>query len=342
MATKFLNINKLVADPDLDAPSFISGATRVAYFSFKPTPRLDQLLNEIDLAGCTERDAYKLSTSWAASLPEDLQRAILYFVRCRSVDALVLKGLPVGNISKISTPIEQGTDRLVGSFEALCMAVAMLYGSPIGYSTQQNGRLLNDIVPVEKQSAVSNHSGGFEHRFGFHTEDSFMQNPPNFIQLGCVRNPTKTPVTISGLGRADTDNMTDSLLREPHFRIGINPGQSGWKSDDAYLGPLLTGPKRHPFLRFNDKETSVLDGELATLKTLERALNKNAVDLALEPGDVAIINNTRLAHARGSYAAKCDGTDRWLLRLVIYRNLDVIHQFIPDAEFPIIHPGASE
>ena len=298
VATKFLNINRLVADPDLEAQSFTGGATRVAQFSFTATSDLDRLLNEIDLAGCTEREAYKLATSWAASLPEDLQRAILYFVRCQSIDALVLRGLPVGKVSKVSTPIEQGEDRLVGSFEALCMAVAMLYGSPIGYSTQQNGRLLNDIVPVEKQAAVSNHSGGFEHRFGFHTEDSFMKNPPNFIQLGCVRNPTMTPVTISGLAHADIDNTITSLLREPCFRIGINPGQSGWKPEGAYVGPLLTGPKDHPFLRFNDKETSILDGDPATLKALERALNKNAVDLALEPGDVAIINNTQLAHAR--------------------------------------------
>lgn len=311
---------------------------RVSIFDFPGDRNLELFLEELDAAGHTERDAYRLAPKWVAALPEDLRRVILDFALLRTADALLIRGLPIGRIAQAATPVVHGEQRLIGGFEAISLSVAMMYGNPIGYATQQNGRLINDIVPLEYQADVANHSGGFTNTFEFHTEDAFMPVPPSFIQLACVRNPTATPVVVSGINPGELPTDVDRRLREPSFRIGTNPGQAGWRRNSHYDGPLLSGLTELPFIRYNDATTSSMNGDIDAIHVLQTSLAARATDVTLEPGSIVIVNNSRLAHARRNYEAKCDGTDRWLLRLVTYRNLDIVTDFLRDFNFPIIYP----
>lgn len=43
--------------------------------------------------------------------------------------------------------------------------------------------------------------------------------------------------------------------------------------------------------------------------------------VALNPGDIAFIDNYRVVHGRKPFQARFDGTDRWLRRLNITRDL---------------------
>lgn len=300
-------------------------------------PRIAELVAEIDSTDLSEHDAYRRGVEWAARLPGDLIATVLEFARLRTTDALVVRGLPLGRIEHEPTPLRHGDVRSVSGFEGVCLAVSLLTGSPFGYANQQRGRLLNDIVPIEAGSNIPNFSGGFTDRFQFHTEDAFLQHPPDFIQLACVRNPTQTPLTLAGVNAGDIDDETDSLLRQPDFVVGVNPGQREWTRYAAGAGPLLSGPRTRPWLRYNKADTTNVSGRAGALESMHEVLERNAQDVALEPGDIVLVDNARLVHARTSYDAKCDGTDRWLLRLVTYRNLrNAAGDHTANPAFPIL------
>ncbi|WP_284747726.1 TauD/TfdA family dioxygenase [Amycolatopsis sp. RTGN1] len=337
MTSPFANIDVMASNLPEGSQSGQLRSVIIAETDFKVDERIGDLLEKIDSVGCAEREACRLAPAWAAALPEGVQRAVLMLARLHLADALVIRRVPLGRIAKARTPVVHGEARRLGGFEAMCLAIAYLYGTPVGYATQQKGRMINDIVPLRQQSHVPNHSGGFTEKFKFHSEDAFMASPPNFIQLGCVRNPTKTPLTVSSILPGDIAPEPYAALRSSRYRIGVNPGQGGTQLE-PYLGAILGGDNARPSLRFNDAETTCLEPGDTSLNSFEETLERNATDVNLEPGDVIIVNNRRLVHARRPYAAKCDGTDRWLLRLVAYRSIDTVQELIPDVEFPILHP----
>ena len=43
--------------------------------------------------------------------------------------------------------------------------------------------------------------------------------------------------------------------------------------------------------------------------------------IVLEPGDLLVVDNDRVVHGRTSFAARFDGTDRWLQRAFVVADL---------------------
>ncbi|CAL9583841.1 Enduracididine beta-hydroxylase [Streptomyces sp. enrichment culture] len=284
------------------------------------------LLEEADSAVIDQNSCQLAGISLAARLPSRLAELTLLTRSSPLIDGLVLKGLPRGAISDCSTPTKHGDDRLLLGFEMLALAIAMLMGQPMSYATQQGGRLINDIVPLREDSAVSNASSGYLHTFDFHTEDAFMCIPPNFIQLACVRNPTNTPVTLSGLSPTDLEPDAMAALRSPSYRIGVNPKQSGWGlSLPKDPRPVVEGPATRPRIRYNAANTVAVDeGARGALAALRCALSENSLELPLADGDIAIIDNHRIVHSRSPYEPSFAGKDRWLLRIVSYRDVEAL------------------
>ena len=51
------------------------------------------------------------------------------------------------------------------------------------------------------------------------------------------------------------------------------------------------------------------------------SIEENLVGVPLEPGMRCFIDNYRAVHGRASFQARYDGTDRWLKRVSITRDL---------------------
>jgi alpha-ketoglutarate-dependent taurine dioxygenase len=66
-------------------------------------------------------------------------------------------------------------------------------------------------------------------------------------------------------------------------------------------------------------------------------IEANMQDIQLRPGDIAFIDNYRAVHGRKSFRARYDGTDRWLKRLNITRNLRGSRAWRPTADNRIIY-----
>jgi L-asparagine oxygenase len=304
---------------------------------------LENFVREIDQQGLNERDAWPYITDWCASLPAELQQALLRFQYDRNCDALHLRGIPIGEVVTLPTPLnhDRAQHYPVYGFQAICLAISRMLGYAIGFSTQQHGRICNDIVPIRSDENTPNISSGYRYDFDFHNEDAFMMYPPDFFQLSCVRNPTNTPLTISGIDAGNLPASIEERLRRPHFLISPNVVQAGWGAQAA-ASPVISGPPDHPYIRYNGPSTAVVDGDMqslsAALDALEETLSKNAQNIEMMSGDVAIVKNHRLCHARRAYPAKCDGTDRWMVRLIIFRSLRLVDAFMSNADFPVIEP----
>jgi alpha-ketoglutarate-dependent taurine dioxygenase len=59
----------------------------------------------------------------------------------------------------------------------------------------------------------------------------------------------------------------------------------------------------------------------AALARLSAQLEAGLVDVPLEPGDVLVIDNQRCVHGRRPFRPRLDGTDRWLRKVTVTRDL---------------------
>ena len=57
------------------------------------------------------------------------------------------------------------------------------------------------------------------------------------------------------------------------------------------------------------------------MDSLIRAIDENLRGVALLPGECLFIDNYKAVHGRSSFKARFDGTDRWLKRINITRDL---------------------
>lgn len=291
---------------------------------YRSLQEIRDLVHETDGAPLREEEAYAALPALASRLPAELVAALLAFRESRCHDALILRGLPVGRIAEAPTPKDVHTPpRAVYGFAAAGLAVLGTLGTPFAYRSQQNRRLVDNISPMAGSVGASNVGIGSELPFELHSENAFMPNPPGFLQLSCVRNPQSVPTTVAGLHDHDLDDEVFGQLTRPHYLIGTNPAQRTWGQDRLRPGAVLWGGRERPLIRFNSVATVPMTedpGAAAALDTLRAALEKNTEDACLAPGDILVVNNYRLCHARRSFAAKFDGADRWLLRTVAYRD----------------------
>jgi hypothetical protein len=86
---------------------------------------------------------------------------------------------------------------------------------------------------------------------------------------------------------------------------------------------VFFGSRSDPYLRIDPyfMEQPSDPRALNALQALIRAIDDDYQEYPMRPGDVLFINNLRVVHGRKSFAARYDGTDRWLKRLLIVRDL---------------------
>jgi alpha-ketoglutarate-dependent taurine dioxygenase len=54
---------------------------------------------------------------------------------------------------------------------------------------------------------------------------------------------------------------------------------------------------------------------------LKREIDDKTRDIAIEPGDICIIDNRKVVHGRRAFTPQFTGNDRWLKRINITTNL---------------------
>lgn len=227
--------------------------------------------------------------------------------------------------------------------ELLLVLLGSLLGDCIGWSTQQDGYVVHDILPIKGHQGEQLGSGS-EQLLWWHTEDAFHPYRGDYIGMMCLRNPDAVATTFASLESLRLTEEQMDLLFEPHFTI--RPDESHLKKNRSDPGKVdgelvsayehieqmneqpdkiavLFGDRRSPYLRIDPYFMDPVSDERAqaALDALIRFIEGRIEDLVLRPGDFCFIDNFKAVHGRKPFKAHFDGTDRWLKRINITRDL---------------------
>ncbi|MET8573632.1 TauD/TfdA family dioxygenase [Streptomyces sp. NPDC005012] len=203
--------------------------------------------------------------------------------------------------------------------------VSTQVGDPVCWQTLQDGRLFNDVLPIQGQEHAQTGHGSVDN-LDFHVEDAFDDARCDVLALLCLRNEDLTATTVataSGLLGVDAEDQ--EVLRRPRFAIRPDPEHLKETGSDPspVWRPVLFGGSQ-PYLRVDPAYTTTApeDDEAArAFSRLCRRLEGALVPVRLRPGDLVLIDNYRAVHGREPFTPRYDGTDRWLRKLTLTFDL---------------------
>ncbi|MFF5185750.1 hypothetical protein ACFY30_18570 [Streptomyces sp. NPDC000345] len=193
------------------------------------------------------------------------------------------------------------------------------------WSSLQDGRLLNDILPVRGHEQAQTGAGSVA-PLEFHVEDAFHDDRCDVLALLAIRNPDRVPTTLAGIDEIDTDGLDLEVLGEPRFLIKADPEHLkglGTKNEISCLRPVVTREGTFLRLRVDPAYTTTLPGDGRAARAFSEVcarLEAKIRPVALDAGDVLFFDNQRFVHGRAPFRPRYDGTDRWLRKAVVMRD----------------------
>lgn len=315
--------------------------------------QVKELVDEIAEEIRTVEDAEFLANVavYAHRMPEDL-RAGLNSFRLREPSSICrISGYEIDDSAIGRTPAhwsQVDTPSPALREEIFFMLCGYLLGEPVGWATQQAGRILHNVVPI-KGRETDQVGWGSTVELKWHTEDAFHPYRTDYVALMCMRNPDMTGTTYASSESLSLSDDCVDLLFSPRFVL---------RPDDSHLEELdpdvldrtgattelversrtwlqgmidtpepvavLYGDRRQPYMRLDPYYMDAVSGDLEAREALDelfKAIDGSLQQVTLEAGDICFIDNFRAVHGRNPFKPRYDGTDRWLKRLNITRDL---------------------
>ncbi|MFJ6016539.1 TauD/TfdA family dioxygenase [Streptomyces sp. NPDC092952] len=244
------------------------------------------------------------------------------------------------------TPGDGGpsADKTTFVAEGVLLGLSGLLGEPVGFTTEKNGQLVHDVVPVPG-GAMSQTNQGSSVFLNFHNDivhdasGRYDLASPDFLVLSCLRADHDG---VAGTYYADArdicralDPATLEVLRSPLFRMNA-PGsyiRDVARGAEVFSDPvpMISGPESSPEVSAAANGIRA-DGARArdALDRLQQACRAVAHEVFLRPGEALLINNRKGLHARSPFTARYDGRDRWLQRTYVRRSQwPIRHRAVP-------------
>ncbi len=247
--------------------------------------------------------------------------------------------------------------------EIFFLLCASVLGDVFGWATQQDGRIMHDVLPIKGHEYVELGSNSLQH-LSWHTEDAFHPCRGDYVALMCLKNPGAvatvmcdaadidwSAVDVEALFEAEFTQMPDNSHQPQNAtestgdpiidRLRARSFQliQSW-NDHPVKRPVLFGDRHDPYMALDPYHMKTEGWPPRSLRSFEGLCDQieaNMQDIQLRPGDIAFIDNYRAVHGRKSFRARYDGTDRWLKRLNITRNLRGSRAWRPTADNRIIY-----
>lgn len=221
--------------------------------------------------------------------------------------------------------------------ELLLLLYSSLLGDVFGWATEQNGRLVHDVFPIQGHEQEQLGTGS-EILLTWHTEDAFHPYRADYLILACLRNPYAASTTVANVDDLQLDPRDVDILFQNRFII--RPDESHLARNNTTSGidfsvieamaaappsvAVLFGSRQRPYLRADPYFMEIPDGDDEAREVFDRfcaAVDEQVFDVALQPGDFCFIDNYKVVHGRRPFKARFDGTDRWLKRACVTRDL---------------------
>lgn len=231
--------------------------------------------------------------------------------------------------------------------EIFFLLCASVLGDVFGWATQQDGRIMHDVLPIRGHENYEIGSNSLQH-LSWHTEDAFHPCRGDYVALMCLRNPDLVETVVCDGADLDWSEMDVEALFEAEFTQmpdnSHRPENAGDASgdpvidrlrtrsfaliqswnDDPVKRPVLFGDALDPYMAldpYHMRTEGWTERSAAAFQGLCEQIEANMRGVALSPGDTIFVDNFRAVHGRKSFRARYDGSDRWLKRLNITRNL---------------------
>lgn len=315
-------------------------------------PAIQALLDEITArhSSVEEIEFQRGAPIYAHELPRGLRVFLNDFKLREPAGACIIAGYPIEDARLGTTPVHwrqrEGVSPALRE-EIVFMLCGSLLGDIFGWSTQQDGYIIHDVLPIRGHEQEQLGSGS-EQLLWWHTEDAFHPCRGDYLGLMCLRNPDNVATTFASIESIPLDQQYRKVLFEPRFVIrpdeshleknrgGLNlQGASQELVEEAYARinqmneapqkvPVLFGDPRAPYMRldpyFMDIDQDDEEAK-AALEAFSQSIDANLSDIVLQPGECLFIDNYRAVHGRKPFKARYDGQDRWLKRINITRDL---------------------
>ncbi|MET1075287.1 MAG: guanitoxin biosynthesis L-enduracididine beta-hydroxylase GntD [Umezawaea sp.] len=297
-----------------------------------------------DHGSSTAPSLLALAAGLAQRFPQSLVDELREFRLHEPAAALVVRGLRIDDAEIGPTPMDwretPAPDRAAAltAHEVYLVLVASLLGDIFGWSTLQNGRLLHNVVPMPTEQREQ--SGHGTVKLEWHTEDGFHPHRCDYLLLLGVRNHDAVPTTVSSIDEVDIAPRHREVLAERRFLIGpdnehVNRARALVEGTDRVHtiqrmkdspepSAVLFGHPDSPYLRIDPAFMTARPGDpeaAEALDALVRALDANLTEIALGAGDLLVVDNYKAVHGRSEFRARFDGTDRWLKKVIVTRDL---------------------
>ncbi|NBS92149.1 MAG: hypothetical protein EBS91_02780 [Betaproteobacteria bacterium] len=202
---------------------------------------------------------------------------------------------------------------------------AVKLGHIVAYKQEQEGRMIQHVFP-KKEHESEQISGSSTTRLALHTETAFHPYKPDYVVLLCLRGDPAAGTTYATVDDivARLQPVTVETLLKPKFITSVDKSFRTGGEEDQYVAlPVLKQAPDGKFTMTYDEDlmTGVDASADDALRRLEEAVEESVREVILKAGDVLIIDNNTSVHGRYSFTPRYDGTDRWLLRALVRKEL---------------------
>ena len=230
--------------------------------------------------------------------------------------------------------------------EMLLVLYGSLLGDVFGWGTEQDGHIVHDVFPI-KENEDKQISTSSAQTIWWHTEDAFHAFSGDYVGMFCLRNSDQVPTTYACLDRVHLKPEQINVLFQPRYLIypdtshlESNGSHSHEKAEDQSLHSarqkiqqmsvnpnrisVLFGHPQCPYVRIDPYFMKHLDDDKEAQQALDglvTLIDEVLASVVLQPGDCCFIDNCRTVHGRKAFKARYDGTDRWLKRICVTRDL---------------------
>ncbi|MGW4565576.1 TauD/TfdA family dioxygenase [Streptomyces sp. NPDC004561] len=289
-----------------------------------------------------EPEFYDKFADCREALPAGLRRFLEDFRDDPAATVCQVHGFPVDDATVGPTPQHwerpEGYGSTVDSDLYLAMCGSAL-GHPFSWATLQYGRLVQDIFPIrgDEQRESGHGSDAF---LMFHTDDAFRPDSCDYLLLFGIRNHDVVPTYVSAVRDVRLSDGDRRLLSEERFHIVPDdehirqlelraPNSPALRRaiemrDHPEPVPVLFDAPDNPHVRLDLPFMSCVGDDpraRLALATLHSELERVRRPLIAAAGTLLVLDNRSVVHARESFTARYDGTDRWLRKIIVSRDL---------------------
>lgn len=264
---------------------------------------------------------------------------------------LLIQGFPIDDESIGPTPAHWDAPWVyprVFREEIFQCLISSSMGDIYGWRTQENGRYLRHIVPIEKDKNEQL-GGSSSVVLLWHIEEAFHPQRADMMTIMCYRNDEKAATNICSLSDLDIPSHYWNILSQSRFYIEPDKShmpenniseQWALGNDDfaqirSFLSdpkpiPVLQGRKGYERLQVDEAFMHAVDGDFEAKEALEwlfDQMNKNKHQIVMKPGDILLIDNRVTVHGRSPYVPNYGPKARWLRRVNITADLCKSYQW---------------